>query len=68
VYDAIAISVLGMAEKNVLGIAIPKKNVDIDGLLGRSFPRRARTQNTANTQEAIIFIRDVVKGIEKGLM
>jgi hypothetical protein len=52
----------------VLGIAIPKKNVDIDGLLGRSFPRRARTQNTANTQEAIIFIRDVVKGIEKGLM
>ena len=34
------ISVLGLEEQNVPGIAIPEKNVGIDGLLGRSFLKR----------------------------
>ena len=34
------ISVLGMEERNVPGIAIAEKNVGIDGLLGRSFLNR----------------------------
>ncbi|MGD8292936.1 MAG: retroviral-like aspartic protease family protein [Desulfobacterales bacterium] len=34
------ISVLGMEEQNVPGIAIPEKSVGIDGLLGRSFLKR----------------------------
>jgi tetratricopeptide (TPR) repeat protein len=34
------ISVLGMEEKDVPGIAIPEKKVGIDGLLGRSFLKR----------------------------
>lgn len=34
------ISVLGIEEQNVPGIAIPEKNVGIDGLLGRSFLKR----------------------------
>jgi len=35
-----SISVLGMEEQDVSGIAIPEKNVGIDGLLGRSFLNR----------------------------
>jgi hypothetical protein len=34
------ISVLGMEEQDVPGIAIPEKKVGIDGLLGRSFLKR----------------------------
>jgi predicted aspartyl protease len=34
------ISVLGMEEQDVPGIAIPEKQVGIDGLLGRSFLKR----------------------------
>jgi hypothetical protein len=34
------ISVLGLAEQDVPGIAIPEKKVGIDGLLGRSFLKR----------------------------
>lgn len=35
-----SISVLGMEEQDVSGIAVPEKKVGIDGLLGRSFLKR----------------------------
>jgi hypothetical protein len=34
------VSVLGMEEQDVSGIAIPERKVGIDGLLGRSFLKR----------------------------